>query len=179
VSVRTGVKKVWARFGGQASIVRSPSTAPRTVEPQGDAHARSVFLHRPRCPSLEKRPRHAPGATTPAIPRAATTPGLVSPRGHECHPRRLSGQSTMTPRQLQTLPRGPLPPMILVANGRPWRGPHDCMRLTSGEASGVGKITTRITKIHVDSGGDFRGKPLEVAGLWHRFVLWGTFAGGG
>src|SRR6266850_3578021 len=53
---------------GQASIVRSPLTAPRKVEPEADTHGRSIFLHRPTCTSLEKRPSHAPGATTPAVP---------------------------------------------------------------------------------------------------------------
>src|SRR5688572_20889730 len=41
------------------------------------------------------------------------------------------------------------------------------------------------TRIKYDTGGEFQCKTLEVTGLWqgfelwHRFVLWGTFAGGG
>jgi hypothetical protein len=86
---------------------------------------------------------------------------------------------TMTPTRLQPLTRGPLPPLILVANGRPRLGTHDCMRLTSGEASGVCKTTTRITTINVEPGGDFRGTTLEVAGLGHGFGHCGKCAGGG
>src|SRR4029450_14058875 len=106
------------RDGSQASIVRPPLRALEKVEPDLDAHGRSIFLHRLACTSLEERPRHAPVTTTPAIPRSAITPGLVSPRCHDCHPRSLSRQLTLTPRQLQILPLGPLPPLILMANAR-------------------------------------------------------------
>jgi hypothetical protein len=144
------------KTAAQASIVRSPLRAREKVEPQVDAPGRSIFSHRPTCTSFEKRPGHALG-------------------GVNIH---LSGQSTMTPRRLQTLPRGPLPPLILGANGRPRLRTHDFRRPTSGEESRVCKITTRITRIHIDPGGDFQGKTLEVAGLWHGFGHRGPFSGG-